>query len=511
MKHKVLIVEDEPLEREALKQLFQTEWKTMEVIGEASSGRQAVELADLYHPDIITMDMQLPGMNGLDTMKAIMEQEPGSSFVVISAYDTFTYVKQAMTLGVQDYLLKPYDITELIETIDTVAERRQKKQRERMEQMQLKDQAGQMQVLVEKELVDALVHPHTHDFSKTQLQEMLGIQFTDALPVVMTFPPELPMDAVLYQQVKQLVKQKLPCLAGAASGQQLPLLCYEEERSSTPLRIRVSAVWKQLLRETEWARAVSFGASAPAGGMDRLPAAFQEAAAASAQADRGVLHFYKPASGRADDALEQAGEAFLQAVRHADFAGAEASMAQWKTALQKDHVTPEQARAQAVELSVMTGRRLQPVPLQPLGMFFQAAEKEAVAAQAEKQLTFLLTQLKEQYEQQKEGTMKRFLHYLETHFDEEMTLEEAAASVHMSPAYFSRQFKEASGRTFVDYITQLRVDSAKEYLRTTNRSLKEIGSDVGYKDPNYFSRVFRKTTGLSPSQYRQRQNGEPET
>jgi two-component system response regulator YesN len=83
-----------------------------------------------------------------------------------------------------------------------------------------------------------------------------------------------------------------------------------------------------------------------------------------------------------------------------------------------------------------------------------------------------------------------------------LTLEEVAEHVGLSPYYFSKLFKDRFGVTFIDYLTEVRIERAKEEMRDPNKSLKEVCFLVGYNDPNYFSRVFKKQTGLSPTEYR---------
>ena len=81
-------------------------------------------------------------------------------------------------------------------------------------------------------------------------------------------------------------------------------------------------------------------------------------------------------------------------------------------------------------------------------------------------------------------------------------LEEMAREVGISPYYLSKLFKESEGTGYIEYTTKLRMDYAKEQLGATDRSIKEICHDAGYQDPNYFSRIFKKWTGMTPTEYR---------
>ena len=91
---------------------------------------------------------------------------------------------------------------------------------------------------------------------------------------------------------------------------------------------------------------------------------------------------------------------------------------------------------------------------------------------------------------------------------EEVSLNTVSASVNMSPSYFSSVFSKESGKTFVEYLTEVRMEKAKEMLMCSSLKTSEIGYEVGYKDPHYFSYIFKKTQGCSPKEYRQRRKAQ---
>ncbi len=97
--------------------------------------------------------------------------------------------------------------------------------------------------------------------------------------------------------------------------------------------------------------------------------------------------------------------------------------------------------------------------------------------------------------------IERAKQWLKDHYDEQFTLQEVAEHVHLSPAYFSNLFKITTGFSFVDYVTRLRMEKAMSLLIQKRYSLKEISYMVGYNDPNYFSRVFKKHYQVAPSQF----------
>lgn len=93
--------------------------------------------------------------------------------------------------------------------------------------------------------------------------------------------------------------------------------------------------------------------------------------------------------------------------------------------------------------------------------------------------------------------------WIHRHYAENLALEEAAQSMGMSPFYFSRQVKAVTGKTFLEFFTDYRIEKAKQRLRTTEMSISEVGRSVGYPDSNYFAKAFKRTVGCTPSAYRQ--------
>jgi two-component system response regulator YesN len=123
---------------------------------------------------------------------------------------------------------------------------------------------------------------------------------------------------------------------------------------------------------------------------------------------------------------------------------------------------------------------------------------------AKNQLVLFINTIKEWRMNDAKGLLYQAKEYIDTNYHKVVTLDETADYIGLSPYYFSKMFKERFQMTFIDYLTQLRIAKAKELLNDQKMSLKEIASTIGYRDPNYFSRVYKKATGESPSDYRTR-------
>lgn len=114
----------------------------------------------------------------------------------------------------------------------------------------------------------------------------------------------------------------------------------------------------------------------------------------------------------------------------------------------------------------------------------------------------LLMRLQETKNKNLNGLILDAIAYIEENYRENISLDDVAKKINMSYHHFSRFFKESTGKNFIDYLTELRIDRAREILKDKTFNIKEICYEVGYTDPNYFSKIFKKSTGLTPTEYR---------
>src|SRR5574344_1969449 len=115
--YKILLADDEGIVIESLKILIEKELGSNCEIRYAKTGRSVIELAERFRPDIAFMDIQMPGINGIDAMREIGKVSPSTIFIVMSAYDKFDYAKEAINLGVLEYLNKPVEQTKIVEVL----------------------------------------------------------------------------------------------------------------------------------------------------------------------------------------------------------------------------------------------------------------------------------------------------------------------------------------------------------------------------------------------------------
>ena len=177
---RVMIVDDEILERKALAKIMQTEFPEIQVVGEAANGRAAIQLASELHPDIIMMDIKMPGINGIEAVMEIRKRHTKIKFMMISAFDTFEYAKKVMQQGVKEYILKPGKKDDIVEAVIRVQKEIMKERELEDEYHQLKEQLSNILSINNEEHVQIQRSPLTATKEFIDAHYMKEIKLEDA-------------------------------------------------------------------------------------------------------------------------------------------------------------------------------------------------------------------------------------------------------------------------------------------------------------------------------------------
>ena len=173
--YKIMLADDEGIVRESLKFIVDKEFPGQFETFEAKTGRRVIELADEVRPDIAFMDIRMPGINGIDAMKEIRTTNPNIVFVVISAYDKFDYAKQALSLGVIDYVNKPFGKEQIVAVLKKAMAEVDRKREQRSRELEVKEKLESIVPIIENGLIqDLLSHEHFKE-NIEEYKKLLGI------------------------------------------------------------------------------------------------------------------------------------------------------------------------------------------------------------------------------------------------------------------------------------------------------------------------------------------------
>ncbi|ACT00017.1 response regulator [Paenibacillus sp. JDR-2] len=446
--YRLLIADDEALEREGLEHLIHRMLPDRFQIAFADNGRRAIEQAEEFRPHIIMMDINMPGIQGLQAIREIKTRLPDTKFILVTAYDFFAYAKEAVSLGVKEYIVKPAGREQISSTLNQLIEELEREKSKRTEELHLRDKVSQLQPLVENELSLLLMVDQVLDANEEKLSDWLSFPLDEGCAVVVALPKQIyTLDKKkLYETFRGFIKTYgISCIVSSLIDLHMAIFI----RNDTS-----DALWKRSIKpfgeklcslaERQFQLPITVGIGSVQSGAGGWRKSYFEAVFAS-DVDRHV--------GEVRDF-----EGVVQGT------GSNVAAATANPASSDEHSDSEDQRSYVISA---------------------------------------LQRIREQREQQTINVMDKAKQYIGLHFTEELSLEETAEHVHLNPHYFSKVFKQQVGATFIDYLTGLRIEKAKQLISSADElALKEVCFEVGYKDPNYFSRVFKRVTGLTPTEYR---------
>jgi two-component system response regulator YesN len=503
---KLLIVDDEQIEREGLQAILLKGFPEL-VIEQAKNGNVAVRMTEQFQPDLILMDIKMPGMNGIEAVERIGMEHPGIKFVMVTAYDTFEYARKAIKLGVKDYLLKPSKASEILATVGRVLKQIEE-ERLSLETNRLQQHALQKAMpLVETDVVTQLLFDHVHEVHLDELVGLLGIRTTnEKFAMIVLLPPG---SESFYSQIKEKIRHSGSGWVGALYGRQIPIIVFREpERSFRSQAMSLAAELLSVAKSdvgTGW----FVGIGNACGSLDQIRQSYQEALIASMDPTLPVKYrFYAdtPVLGvaRGGQPVKQREKLFFDQIRLGQWEQVRTDFMDFIRSYENEGANLLQTQQRVLELFWIASRVMNEMGIDtdtPL-YSFQAQDYRQLRAES----GFLLDRMRqshvEHYERLEPDTIQQIKQYIVEHSHEDITLDAIGKRVGLSPFYISKMFKEQLGVNYIDFLTECRIDKAKKLMGDPEKSLKEITFEIGYHDPNYFSKVFKKMCDVSPTEYR---------
>lgn len=502
---KVLIVDDEEIERISMRKILSEAFKGLE-LKEARNGQMAVDIAKDYRPDIILMDIKMPGLNGLDAIREIMKTAPSVKCIMVTAHDTFEFAREALQLGVKDYLLKPSKVSEIIATVDKVMKEIEKELVNRKKVEKESKQFEKSKRVLETDMVTQLVFDHVHDIHVDTLMEMLGHKELDEFFVMVVIYPKGLEDH--YPDLVKRMKTTGNVWVGAASGRQVPMIIFRQKEKS--FRTQVTELVKQALRvgEIDEAKEWSVGIGSIYQALNQTKQSYQEALIATMDIKRsGAFRFYEDIKLGLNDGdvllKKYKEEAFFDHVRLGDWSSIKHNLINLTKCYEKENSPLDYTKQRLMEMIWMIYHILgeMGVNVTPARYFM----KDQSYNQLKEEMRFYIDSIdqayKEMYSDNEQDIIQKIKRYIKDHSHENISLDMLGDKVGLSPIYISKLFKEKLDVNYIDYLTFCRIENAKDKMRDSEKSIKEIAFEVGYHDPNYFSKVFKKQLGVSPKTY----------
>ena len=540
---KTFLVEDEVVIREMIKKMIPWEQYGFELAGEAADGEMALPLILKSKPDLLITDIKMPFMDGLTLCRLVKKELPDIRIVILSGYDDFNYAKQAISIGVEDYLLKPITKNAFIERLEEIHNRyeHEKTQREYYEKFRLEMQEYEKNA--SRDFFETLVRADSDLAELYRRADKLNLDIVAEAYNILIFTPDTSegnynsyeacsdweaevQDKIntyfLNHPVAILFRHQVFSYAILVKGQKGTI-----EKNTEECVKAIQDIMDQTERRTDWFIAVGKSADR----LSMLGHSYRTAVRANSFRylyDGHILDYQSleaqkenPSDSRREDSVQlrnvninALNPAILQKFLSSGLAEeVDDFIRDYFNAIGQEPMGSLVFRNYVVlnvRFSVLSflkklGCDDSEISGQEMENIMDETGKtiEAAVAYCGKILKKAIALRDENAGDQNRSVLKLAVDFIDHNYmDEEISLNKAAHVANVSANHFSALFSQNMGQTFTEYLTDLRMSKAKELLRCTAMRSSEIAGEVGYKDAHYFSYLFKKTQGMTPSEYR---------
>lgn len=522
-KYRVILVDDEPVILRSLKVAVPWEQMNLEIVGEARNGEKALQLVRELSPHMIISDIRMPGIDGITLMKEVLAEDAKRLFIFISGYGEFEYAREALREGAFDYLLKPIDHDELIEML----ERAKKNLEKQTENDRLLHSVQALSVLARERMFAEYIEGSP---SQSPLQHMRWLENSELsqgyFMAVIQLDHYLKLTGEWTSDERRLWLFAIRNILAEWSLEHGGLTVFPFHGGEWVLLFPSSLsdqkeelgtdVIRQIKQNTKLSCSIGFSQTAM--GLESLSEAYQSAAKAL------YRRFYSEHPGVFVDDAEFAGgvvtepkypkhleAVLLDSIRTLHRERLLTAFDETKQYIEEQAVTKEVAERIIVELTVVLYRQYEHMNLLLEWSLEGLLQELHSLATLPEMIGLLKDSFGKWIAETRENSTKEDIQtvitkaqeYISEHYHKDLSIEEVAELADLSISHFCLLFKQATGYTFLEYLTQCRIEKAKFILKNSHVKVYQVAPMVGYQDPRYFTQVFKKLTGMTPTEFRE--------
>lgn len=528
--YKVLLVDDEAEIREGMAHRIPWEELGFTICGTAENGLEALDIVEKEYPEIIITDIQMPFMDGLELITQARLLLPLSKFIVFSGYDVFEYAQKAVSLHVVEYLLKPFSAQDLMEVLQKVKRSMDEEKQAQRDIEKLQQQFEESLPLLRQSFLLSCLSGGMTSESLIQQSSRLHLDENQGYSVLLfdvgsiqDVPHFQGKEELYLVAVKQFILENLSPMVQSETfifGEGIiSILMLKEAVDMNELLKRVNEICREASRLN--GGTLVAGVSQQVESLTQLAFAYEQAQDALAYSYR--LDRQEWFTTYIQDVVQQSATLFILTEQEQRRFGnllklgsredLQETIRQTFAKISEAHLPLPRYRVYLLEHVTLLLRIANSYEISPMTLF-----QENLMGKVEQVDKLSLEEMREWFfqksEQLRQGIQlttadsgkaliqKAKLLVKEHYNNPNLTIEEISQKLYLSAAYFSSLFKKETGQSFVSYLTKERLSQAVILLETTTDKSYMIAEKVGYSEPNYFSYVFKKHYGLSPSKYR---------
>ncbi len=529
--YKIMIADDEGIAIDALRFIIKKKFGDSCEVASAKTGRSVIELAESFRPDIAFMDIQMPGINGIEAMKEIQKSNRSIIFIVVSAYDKFDYAREAIGLGVMEYINKPISQNAVADILQRAMQKKDLERSRRSNDLLIKEKLETVVPVIENGLIYSILFQENYAQESENFKQLLGIEenygyimvveygdaaesghLTNAVGASVRLQPN-------YTELRETIKEFFPGIVGAMMANAVIVLvpCSDEAAANEyEERVQVIETARKMIRKLRNKMDAQFRVGIGAvRKLDKAGLSYTEAMNSFQYTTGSVAHAkdLPMECSYEEDYPIQTERNLFERVQMGDVTGAVTEAGHffdWMINRYADAIMD--VKLKTLEFVLWAEK----ICFESGGSTYRFQSRHDYLPaicdfqNGEELRSWFLTKIREaagkvlgNKEKSSVSLVERAKEYIKRSYFKDISLDEVSREVNISPYYFSKLFKEETGENFIEYVTAIRMEKAKELLSRTDKSMKEICVEVGYSDPNYFSRSFKKNVGVTPTEYKE--------
>ena len=521
--YKVFIAEDEIVVREGLRNSIQSGSGPFVLVGEASDGEMALSIMKDVKPDILITDIRMPFVDGLSLSRIIKKILPWIQIIIISGHDEFQYAQEAISIGVDEYILKPVSASGMLAILNKLVDRIEQEKMHLSSIENLKQQARSNSDLIRErwlcDLVTGIVR--TEDALEKAGDMGLDLIAHGYLVAIIKL-------SISTENYAEMITAKLHI--NTLMDKQEEVLCFSQSRDSIILLMMQlegesleetaytlgQAIKYEVERNTGCMVAIGIGSLVERiGSLSQSYADAEKAIKFTVKSGQNLIIGIHDLNASSEiDFLKLDGSPIAERLKYVKKSGIHEIIAQYMTMIGDDPFqTTLISYYLLYDLMVAISRIIDELGGVVQEVIPWSSNKTQLTEIAASKETFcdgvklILDTFIDFRELKSAGKyyemIQKAKQYINLHFaDQDISLHSVASIVSVSPNHFSTIFSQETGETFIEYLTRVRINKSKELLQTTALRSADIAYDVGFGDPHYFSYIFKKHTGISPREFR---------
>lgn len=513
--YNILLTDDEQIVIDSIKFIIDKNFAGQVQVHTALSGTEALEIATKENIDIIFMDINMPGLSGLETVSCIKKLKPNTVIVILSAFDRFQYAQEAMNLGAFKYITKPVNRNVIIQTIRSAMDFVDTNRGKQESTIELNKKLDMVSPLIESDFIYACIFNTDSSFDLSAYLDYFNLSGYPWCFCCFDFPNVTAENQLKkYQEIRSIIKEQQECLVSSFMMNRIAVLLPVKNQpvQSDDIHELVENIYNSL--SFKIGSGIKAGVSSVSSDILMLKQTYNEAILAlnKASSGGGIIYTGRNTAIAPDgpESINSYRNQLLVKIRTGDSGAMKSIFEMYSSQLSQIEPDFNKIKNAFFEL-IVTARNI----ASEINPNFQNSNFSDSFSVISTKTDF--TELKEyvlqallEYisviisakEHKENPIIKKVCEYIYNNTEKDISLEQMADYANVSSFYLSKLFKEERGVTFVNYLNDTRLEKSRDLLKTTQLSIKEITAAVGYNDQNYFSRIFRNKYGVTPTEFR---------